>query len=49
MPMSIPCTEATSAGATFEPKVVAFVFNWCTYTGADLAGTSRLKMSTRAA
>jgi len=27
----------------FEPKVVAFVCNWCTYTGADLAGTSRLK------
>jgi coenzyme F420-reducing hydrogenase delta subunit len=23
---------------------VAFVCNWCTYTGADLAGTSRLKM-----
>jgi coenzyme F420-reducing hydrogenase delta subunit len=27
----------------FEPKIVAFVCNWCTYTGADLAGTSRLK------
>lgn len=26
---------------TFEPKIVAFVCNWCTYTGADLAGTSR--------
>ncbi len=30
----------------FEPKVVAFVCNWCTYTGADLAGTSRLPMAT---
>ena len=29
----------------FEPKVTAFVCNWCTYTGADLAGTSRLQMS----
>lgn len=29
--------------ATFEPKIVAFVCNWCTYTGADLAGTSRLQ------
>ena len=29
----------------FEPTVVAFVCNWCTYTGADLAGTSRLKMA----
>ncbi len=27
----------------FEPKIIAFVCNWCTYTGADLAGTSRLK------
>jgi len=30
----------------FEPKIVAFVCNWCTYTGADLAGTSRLKYPT---
>lgn len=29
-----------------EPKIVAFVCNWCTYTGADLAGTSRLKYPT---
>ena len=27
----------------FEPRIVAFVCNWCTYTGADLAGTSRLQ------
>jgi F420-non-reducing hydrogenase iron-sulfur subunit len=27
----------------FEPKIIAFVCNWCTYAGADLAGTSRLK------
>ena len=26
----------------FEPMIVAFVCNWCTYTAADLAGTSRL-------
>ncbi len=26
----------------FEPKIVAFVCNWCTYTGADLTGTSRI-------
>jgi F420-non-reducing hydrogenase iron-sulfur subunit len=25
----------------FEPRIVAFFCNWCTYTGADLAGTSR--------
>lgn len=26
----------------WNPKVVAFVCNWCTYAGADLAGTSRI-------
>jgi coenzyme F420-reducing hydrogenase delta subunit len=26
----------------FEPKIIAMVCNWCTYTAADLAGTSRL-------
>ena len=29
--------------ADFEPKIVAFVCNWCTYAGADLTGTSRIK------
>jgi F420-non-reducing hydrogenase iron-sulfur subunit len=27
---------------SFEPKIIALVCNWCTYTAADLAGTSRL-------
>jgi F420-non-reducing hydrogenase iron-sulfur subunit len=27
----------------FEPKIVAFLCNWCSYAGADLAGTSRRK------
>jgi F420-non-reducing hydrogenase iron-sulfur subunit len=27
---------------TFEPKIVGFLCNWCSYTGADLAGTSRV-------
>ena len=27
----------------FEPKIVAFLCNWCSYRGADLAGTSRMK------
>ncbi|GAB6113272.1 hydrogenase iron-sulfur subunit [Desulfomicrobium escambiense] len=26
----------------FEPAILAFVCNWCTYTAADLAGTSRM-------
>ena len=27
----------------FEPKIVCFLCKWCTYSGADLAGTSRMK------
>jgi F420-non-reducing hydrogenase iron-sulfur subunit len=27
----------------FEPRIVGFLCNWCSYSGADLAGTSRLK------
>jgi len=27
----------------FEPHILAFLCNWCTYTGADLAGTSRMQ------
>ena len=26
----------------FEPKIIGFLCRWCSYTGADLAGTSRL-------
>ena len=28
---------------TFEPRIVAFFCNWCTYTAADLAGTARMQ------
>ena len=28
-----------------NPRIVAFLCNWCTYTGADLAGVSRLQSS----
>ena len=31
------------AGDKFEPKIVAFFCNWCTYLAADLAGTSRTR------
>jgi F420-non-reducing hydrogenase iron-sulfur subunit len=27
----------------FEPKIVLFACNWCTYAAMDLAGTSRMK------
>ncbi|HJX66095.1 MAG TPA: hydrogenase iron-sulfur subunit [Polyangia bacterium] len=28
----------------FQPRIVGFLCNWCSYAGADLAGTSRLKV-----
>ena len=29
--------------ASWEPKIVAFLCNWCSYAGADLAGIGRLQ------
>jgi len=29
--------------AEFEPKIVGFLCNWCSYAGADLAGVSRIQ------
>jgi len=31
------------ADDSFEPKIVGFLCRWCSYTGADLAGTSRMQ------
>ena len=31
-----------SINKEFKPKIVAFCCNWCSYAGADLAGSSRL-------
>ena len=39
-------SDATSrrrAAEPFEPRIVAFFCNWCTYTASDLAGVSRMK------
>jgi F420-non-reducing hydrogenase iron-sulfur subunit len=37
-------SEAEStAPETFEPRIVAFFCNWCTYTASDLAGTARMR------
>jgi coenzyme F420-reducing hydrogenase delta subunit len=27
----------------FKPRIIAFLCNWCSYAGADLAGTTRIK------
>ncbi len=40
--MSTTTTPAVPK-STWQPKIVAFFCNWCTYTAADLAGVSRLK------
>jgi F420-non-reducing hydrogenase iron-sulfur subunit len=35
-------TKTDPSAATWQPRIVAFFCNWCTYTAGDLAGTSRL-------
>jgi F420-non-reducing hydrogenase iron-sulfur subunit len=29
--------------ADWEPRIIAFLCNWCSYAGADLAGVSRIQ------
>ena len=29
----------------FHPRIIAFLCNWCSYAGADLAGTGRIQYS----
>ncbi len=36
-------TELTDSNTTAGPKIVAFLCNWCSYAGADLAGVSRIQ------
>ncbi len=31
------------AETSFEPRIVGFLCNWCSYAGANLAGTSRIQ------
>lgn len=35
--------EEKTKDESFEPKIVGFLCNWCSYAGADLAGTSRIQ------
>ena len=32
-----------SDNGKFEPRIIGFLCNWCTYTAADTAGVSRMK------
>lgn len=40
---SPPPTASPATSAAWQPRIVAFFCNWCTYTAADLAGVSRMK------
>lgn len=35
--------ETAETQKEWEPKLIGFLCNWCSYAGADLAGSSRLK------
>ena len=39
----IDSVEQVEQGMEFEPKITAFLCNWCSYAGADLAGISRIQ------
>ena len=38
-------SEHKNQVAEWQPRIVAFLCNWCSYAGADLAGMSRLSYS----
>ena len=42
---TVLCVGDTTKAETakFDPRVLVFTCNWCSYAGADLAGTSRLQ------
>jgi F420-non-reducing hydrogenase iron-sulfur subunit len=42
MDATLTSTDIPANRAVFEPRIVAFLCTWCSYAGADLAGTSRL-------
>ena len=37
-------SQAANVEEGWEPKILVFCCNWCSYAGADLAGVSRLQM-----
>ena len=41
-------TSSLPSSPNWQPRLVAFFCNWCTYTAADLAGVSRLKYAANA-
>ncbi len=46
MPETQSATATREAeGAAWEPRILGILCYWCTYAGADLAGSSRLKQA----
>jgi len=43
---SIPEMKPVPKGGDWEPKVIGFLCNWCSYAGADLCGVSRYQYPT---
>ena len=48
MDVQTTTSDAATTPAPWEPKIVAFLCNWCSYAGADLAGVSRMQYPTNA-
>jgi coenzyme F420-reducing hydrogenase delta subunit len=46
--MSTQVEDSSTPNSNWEPSIVAFCCNWCSYAGADLAGTSRIQYPTNA-
>lgn len=40
--MSVEQKPATATQGDWEPTIIGFACNWCSYAGADLAGLGRL-------
>ncbi len=38
-----PQSDLVNKSSNWEPKILAFLCNWCSYAGADLAGVSRIQ------
>jgi len=41
--VSSSATTAARPSTTFDPRIVVFACNWCSYAGADTAGVSRIQ------
>jgi F420-non-reducing hydrogenase iron-sulfur subunit len=43
--IEVPRKMENTKEGTWQPRILAFLCNWCSYAGADLAGTSRIQYS----